>query len=346
MRYFITGHTGFKGAWLTLWLTMEGHEVYGLSLNPLPGSLFELADVSELCTVDGRGDIRDAATVGEAIAQAQPDVVIHMAAQPIVLDSYERPRWTIETNVMGTLNVLEAVSSVGGVQVLLIVTTDKVYRNVNHHTGYRESDPLGGDDPYSASKAMADILTHSWAKSFPGTRTAVARAGNVIAGGDVSPDRLIPDLVRHLEAGTTPVLRHPEAVRPWQHVLDCLHGYREAIDKLLGEAPGTSGANSWNFGPEAIDLVSVGKVSELFARIWGIQGAWDHVPAKLHETAVLSLDSTKAKYTLGWTPKLDLEESVAWTVSWYKNVDNKSNSRSETLKQIEAFRAGLKELGE
>jgi CDP-glucose 4,6-dehydratase len=338
MRYFITGHTGFKGSWLTLWLTSEGHEVYGLSLDPEPGSLFELAEVGELCAFDQRGDIRDPEIVSSAIMNAQPDVVVHMAAQPLVLDSYTRPRWTMETNVMGTLNVLEAVSLVGNVKALLVVTTDKVYRNVNQDEGYSESDPLGGDDPYSASKAMADILTHSWAKSFPGTRIAVARAGNVIGGGDVSPDRLLPDLVKHLRAGTTPILRNPEAIRPWQHVLDCLNGYRTLIVMLLDETHEINVAGGWNIAPDEDSFASVGELATLVMKEWGANGIWTTACAeKLYEAQLLSLDSSRANTELGWSSKLEFGTALTWTLNWYKGFDSNSSARQITLRQIHEF---------
>jgi len=215
MHYLITGHTGFKGAWLTIWLESLGHEVSGISLDPLSGSLFETANLSDLLANDFRLDIRDAPAVRATISKTSPDVVFHMAAQPLVRESYKDPRGTFETNVMGTLNVLEAVSATPSVKAHVVITTDKVYRNVNQVAGYKETDPLGGDDPYSASKAMADILTHSWVTSFGGPPTAIARAGNVIGGGDVSPDRLLPDLLTSYSAGIAPTLRYPEAVRPW-----------------------------------------------------------------------------------------------------------------------------------
>ena len=342
MRYFITGHTGFKGSWLTLWLTSEGHEVFGLSLDPEPGSLFELAEVGELCAVDQRGDIRDPEVVKAAVKNAKPDVVVHMAAQPLVLDSYKRPRWTMETNVMGTLNVLEAVGLQEDVKALLIVTTDKVYRNINQREGYLESDPLGGDDPYSASKAMADILTHSWAKSFPGTRTAVARAGNVIGGGDVSPDRLLPDVVAHLRTGTAPVLRHPQAVRPWQHVLDCLNGYQTLIDKLLDETCDLDLGGGWNFGPELESFVSVGEMTTLAMTNWGANATWiSGSGEKVHEAHFLALDTTRGKTDLGWSCSLGIEDALAWTLDWYRNLDAGVSARATSVQQIEGFRSNL-----
>ncbi len=338
MRYFITGHTGFKGSWLTLWLTSQGHEVYGLSLDPEPGSLFELAEVSEVCAVNQRGDIRDLETVRAAVARAKPEVVIHLAAQPLVLDSYRRPRWTMETNVMGTLNVLEAVGLQENIKGLLVVTTDKVYRNLNQRKGYLETDPLGGNDPYSASKAMADILTHSWAKSFPGTKTAVARAGNVIGGGDVSPDRLLPEIVANLRAGTDPVLRHPEAVRPWQHVLDCLNGYRTLIGSLVSANDEFDFDGGWNFGPESESFVSVGDITTAAMKNWGASGIWiadtSETPA---ESQLLALDSTRTNLDLGWSNLLNVHSALAWTLDWYREIDSGISARKATLRQIEAF---------
>ena len=338
MRYFVTGHTGFKGSWFTLWLASQGHEVYGLSLDPMPGGLFELAGMEEVCTVDQRGDIRDPKIVETAVKNAEPDVVVHLAAQPLVLDSYKRPRWTVETNVMGTLNVLEAVGSQGNVKALLVVTTDKVYRNLNQRKAYLETDPLGGDDLYSSSKAMADILTHSWAKSFPGTRTAVARAGNVIGGGDVSPDRLIPDIVSNMRSGTDPVLRHPEAVRPWQHVLDCLNGYQLLIDALLTKNEDFNFEGGWNFGPAPSSFLTVGEVASKAISCWGSSGTWStDASQKPHEAKILALDSARAKSELSWLNKLAFEQAVTWTIDWYKELGSASTLRHFTNGQIEEF---------
>ena len=292
-----------------------------------------------MCAVDQRGDSRDPEVVKAAVKNANPDIVVHMAAQPLVLDSYKRPRWTMETNVMGTLNVLEAVGLQVGVKALLVVTTDKVYRNTNQRRGYIESDSLGGDDPYSASKAMADILTHSWAKSFPGTRTAVARAGNVMGGGDVSPDRLLPDIVAHLRANTAPVLRHPEAVRPWQHVLDCLNGYIILIDKMVALHEGFDFTGGWNFGPNADSFVSVGQITSKAMTHWGSSESWiTDSERKPHEAQLLALDSARAQANLGWKSLLSSQNSLAWTLDWYKGLDSGLSAREVTRKQIETFR--------
>jgi CDP-glucose 4,6-dehydratase len=295
--------------------------------------------VEEVCTVDQRGDIRDLKIVETAVKNAEPDVVVHLAAQPLVLDSYKRPRWTVETNVMGTLNVLEAVGSQGNVKALLVVTTDKVYRNLNQRKAYLETDPLGGDDLYSSSKAMADILTHSWAKSFPGTRTAVARAGNVIGGGDVSSDRLIPDIVSNMRSGTDPVLRHPEAVRPWQHVLDCLNGYQLLIDALLTKNEDFNFEGGWNFGPALSSFVTVGEVASKAISRWGSSGTWStDASQKPHEAKILALDSARAKSELSWNNKLTFEQAVTWTIDWYKELGSAMTLRHFTNGQIEEFR--------
>jgi len=338
VRYLITGHTGFKGSWLTLWLASQGHEVYGLSLDPEPEALFELAEVAEVCAVDQRGDIRNPEVVKAAVKNAEPDVVVHMGAQPLVLDSYKRPRWTMETNVMGTLNVLEAVGLQKNVKGLLVVTTDKVYRNLNQRKGYLEADPLGGDDLYSSSKAMADILTHSWAKSFPSTKTATARAGNVIGGGDVSTDRLFPDIVTKLRSGANPVLRHPEAVRPWQHVLDCLNGYQTLIDSLVTEDEDINFEGGWNFGPSSDGFVTVGEITTKAMSHWGSSGSWTKDSnEKLHEAQLLALDSSRARAELGWNNNLPVEQAVAWTLNWYRELDSGKSAREVTVRQIEDF---------
>ena len=338
MRYFITGHTGFKGSWLTLWLLSQGHEVHGLSLGSVPGSLFELAQLGELCSVDRRGDVRDPETVKTAIRESAPDVVVHMAAQPLVFDSYKRPRWTMETNVMGTLNVLDAVVPNGTVKALLVVTTDKVYRNLDKRENYSEPDPLGGRDPYSASKAMADILTHSWAASFPGTNTAVARAGNVMGGGDVSSGRLIPDVITNLQSGTDIVLRNPDAIRPWQHVLDCLNGYRALIDALIVDGGAVDFGGGWNFGPDSESCVSVGEITTKAFSYWGSNQCWSSdIQATFHEEEWLSLDSMRAQSSLGWRNHLAVDDALAWTLDWYKDLGSGHSARKITLHQIKQF---------
>ena len=338
MHYLITGHTGFKGAWLTLMLTQQGHQVSGLSLDPEPGSLYEIAAVDELIRQDIRGDIRSADTVQAALKATSPDAVYHLAAQPLVRESYRDPRTTVETNVMGTYNVIEAISAVPSIQASVIITTDKVYRNVNQVQGYTESDPLGGHDPYSASKAMADILTQSWVLSFPGSPMAIARAGNVIGGGDVCQDRLMPDLMRGFSQGSDVSLRYPEAVRPWQHVLDCLTGYQLLMQGLLARNPTVLDQATWNFGPGPANFRTVGEVADLAAQMWGSPASWS-VPAQthLHEAELLALDATSARQKLNWADSLDFSQTVEWTVEWTKNVNAGTDPRAATISQITQF---------
>ena len=336
MHYFITGHTGFKGAWLTLMLTTQGHQVSGLALDPENGTLFERAQVGDLVLNDFRLDIRDAESVKAALIEASPDVVIHMAAQPLVRESYLHPRATVETNVLGTLNVLEAVRLTPTVQAELVVTTDKVYRNTSGPRSHMEGDALGGHDPYSASKAMADLLTQSWAASFGGCTTVVARAGNVIGGGDVSADRLLPDLLSAFAQQRPARVRFPDAIRPWQHVLDCLHGYCMLVDHALAE--GAQGA--WNFGPPDGHSVTVAGIAGLAAAAWGNGASWVSVAGDHpHESASLTLDASRATSDLGWTSKLSAREAVDWTVTWHKAAMSGEDVRVITVQQIEKFRS-------
>jgi CDP-glucose 4,6-dehydratase len=257
-----------------------------------------------------------------------------MAAQPLVRESYRDPRFTFETNVNGTLNMLQAVQATDSVQAHLVVTTDKVYRNIGKAEGYSEDEPLGGADPYSASKAMADLLVQSWTTSFVGPPTAIARAGNVIGGGDVSIDRLMPDLIGAFSQGRSAIVRNPDSVRPWQHVLDCLHGYLLLIDALLVK----DGKGAWNFGPEPSSLMSVASVAAMAASAWGEGAAWQ--PQKVdsvHEAAILTLDSTKSRSQLSWRDRLTLTEGVDWTVQWEKDVLSQADPYDVTLAQIRRF---------
>jgi CDP-glucose 4,6-dehydratase len=337
MHYLITGHTGFKGAWLTLLLTSQGHKVSGLALDPEPGSLFDVADVAKELIHDFRVDIRDATATSEAIQQVKPDVVMHLAAQPLVRESYKEPRATFETNVMGTLNVVEAVSNTESVKAHVVVTTDKVYRNVNRVEGYKEDEPLGGVDPYSASKAMADILTQSWLKCFSAPPTAIARAGNVIGGGDVSKDRLLVDLLANFVSGDVTEIRFPDAVRPWQHVLDCVNGYVALADALLAG----NGLGEWNFGPGVESFVSVRAVSEKAASLWGENATWIDASSgeHPHEANLLALDASKAEANLNWHNVLSFDESLMWTVDWQKRVARGGQTpRFVTMEQIVDFK--------
>jgi len=336
VHYLVTGHTGFKGAWLALMLAERGHTVSGLALDPTPGCVYERARVAEILRHDLRVDIRDARATAAALADVAPDVVVHLAAQALVRESYRDPRATYETNVMGTFNVLRAVEQTPSVKAQVVITTDKVYRNVNQIWGYRESDALGGADPYSASKAAADLVTQSWiAGSGSQVPTAIARAGNVIGGGDVCADRLMVDLVGAFASGRAVRLRYPDAVRPWQHVLDCLNGYLELASALLeGRVPG----EAFNFGPGTGSFVSVGEVAAEVAALWGADGQveFDDGP-KVHEAALLALDSRKAELLLGWRNRIGFHDSLAWTVDWEKQVGGGADARAVTVAQISEF---------
>ena len=319
MHYLITGHTGFKGAWLALMLEMKGHAVSGIALDPPAKSLFNQANLSPVFKHDFRLDIRNRDAVKQAIEMIDPEVIIHLAAQPLVRESYRIPVETFDINVIGTLNVLEATRELKNLKAALIITTDKVYKNHNHLRGYVETDELGGDDPYSASKAAADIATQSWIKSFAKVPIAIARAGNVIGGGDWAQDRIIPDLVNAYSNGEVPTLRYPDAIRPWQHVLDCLNGYLLLIDHQI--ARGVSG--EWNFGPNLTNAYSVSDLVEKFASAWGIKDTpWVPNPQQnLLEANLLLLDSSKARQTLDWKDKLGFLAMIQQTVAFYKSTD-------------------------
>jgi CDP-glucose 4,6-dehydratase len=334
MHFLITGHTGFKGAWLSLLLRERGHLVSGISLDSESNSLFVRAKVADVLENSIECDIRDSEKLQKHFQSVNPDVVIHLAAQSLVRESYKDPVGTFDTNVNGTINVLKSSQFLGQLRAQLIVTTDKVYKNVNKLNGYLEDDPLGGADPYSASKAMADIATQSWVSSFPAAPTAIARAGNVIGGGDVCADRLVPDLVKSYSSGTTPRLRAPNSVRPWQHVLDCLNGYLTLVDAILaGKASGP-----WNFGPDQNQIRTVANVSEAAGEIWGANKSWEQdVSQHPHEASLLLLNSNKAREELGWHDKLDFEDSISWTMNWYKNVNDGKDPLEETLKNIREF---------
>ena len=338
VRILLTGHTGFKGAWMTLLLQRMGHRVSGFALDPLPGSLFEVAHVHDALDLDVRADIRDSAAITEAVRSVQPDFVVHMAAQPLVRLSYVDPVTTVETNVLGTLRLLEALRSERSQTGCLVVTTDKVYRNDERLDGYVEWDPLGGNDPYSASKAMADILTRAYGKSFD-LRLAVARAGNVVGGGDISADRLLPDLIRGFASGQVPIVRNPHAVRPWQHVLDCLNGYCQLIDAMQNG----SFDLAWNFGPDPSSFRTVADAATCAAHGWGASAEWRAVPeaGAVHETTVLTLNAERARATLNWRDRLSFDEAITWTIDWAKAVADGSNPRDVTETQIRAFEKRL-----
>lgn len=334
MHFLITGHTGFKGAWLTLLLKERGHIVSGFSDKAEPNSLYETAHLSDFLEFDLRGDVRNLEHLENAHSNLHPDFVIHMAAQSLVRKSYLEPIATFETNVLGTLNVLYSSQMSKDLKGQLIITTDKVYLNTGKTEGYIESDPLGGHDPYSASKAMADIATQSWLSSFENVPTAIARAGNVIGGGDVCIDRLIPDLINSYVSNTTPKLRYPNSIRPWQHVLDCLNGYLTLVDRIIhNEADG-----AWNFGPNESEPKSVADVANIASRIWGVEKGWiTDLGNHPQEAPALILNSNKARRELNWSDKLSFEESIKWTTSWFKNVNAGSDPLDETIKNIKEF---------
>ena len=334
MHFLITGHTGFKGAWLSLILQQRGHVVSGISLAPERGSLFEQASIGKYLENDIYCDIRDLTKLTTSFKKINPDVVIHLAAQALVRESYRNPIVTFETNALGTLNVLQASQQIGQLKAQLIVTTDKVYKNVSKSSGYVETEALGGQDPYSASKAMADLATQSWLSSFENAPTAIARAGNVLGGGDVCADRLMPDLVHSYSSGATPKLRAPNSVRPWQHVLDCLNGYLTLVDAVIeNKADG-----AWNFGPDENQSKTVADVANIAAEVWGVKKSWENDSGNHpHEASMLILNSNKARTNLGWSDKLSFEETIEWTTNWYKNVNSGKDPLDETLKNIRDF---------
>ena len=341
-RVFITGHTGFKGPWLALLLARAGARVSGYALAPnTTPSLFDAACVASSLAAHTIGDVRDASTLARAMDIAQPEIVFHLAAQPLVRASYRDPAQTWSTNVMGTVNVLDAVRACPSVRAAIVITTDKCYDNKEWLWGYRETDPLGGHDPYSASKAGTELVAASYRKSFlaeRGVLLATARAGNVIGGGDWSEDRLIPDAARAAAAGQTLEIRSPHATRPWQHVLEALHGYLRLGNRLLdGDA---ALADAFNFGPEPRDNVSVGTVLRGLRAHWP-ELEWKHCPppgAAPHEARNLYLDAARAHMLLGWAPRWTLDEALAATAQWYRTVQlSPTQARAITEQQIEQF---------
>lgn len=340
-RVLITGHTGFKGAWLSLWLSRLGAKVHGFALDPLAGaSLFHDASVASGLVSDGRGDIVDAAKLGATVQAARPEVVFHLAAQPLVRESYADPLRTFAVNIMGTANLLEALRAVDGVKAIVVVTTDKCYENREWVWPYRESDALGGHDPYSASKAGTELVAAAYRSSFflGGPRLATARAGNVIGGGDWSGDRLIPDCIRAFSRNEAVMLRYPRAVRPWQHVLDALAGYVVLAQTLAGDG-GAEAEGAWNFGPDPAGEATVAEVASGVARLWG-GGATvktEKATTALHEAAVLRLDSTKARTKLNWRPQCSFEHGLSETVAWYRAWHDQMDMAAFTLAQLERF---------
>ncbi|MCB1886741.1 MAG: CDP-glucose 4,6-dehydratase [Rhodocyclaceae bacterium] len=337
-RVLVTGHTGFKGSWLSLWLTRLGARVSGLALEPdTDPSLYTEARIGD--RVESLiGDIRDPELVREAVAGFAPQIIFHLAAQPLVRRGYAEPLRTFGTNVMGTANVLEAARHTNSVKAIVVVTSDKCYREDAASLGYRESDPLGGHDPYSASKAAAELATSAWRASYGNTPgaplIATARAGNVIGGGDWASDRLVPDLWRAARAGRTALIRNPSAIRPWQHVLEPLSGYLMLGARLLGGH--ADAADAWNFGPALVDMESVEALCEHMCPLLGASWSRDRSPQP-REAPMLRLDSSKAMVHLGWQPRFNFEEAVALTGDWYKRHAAGEDARQLCEDRIERF---------
>lgn len=345
VRVLVTGHTGFKGAWLCAWLKAEGAEVAGLALAPerTGPNLFEAAGIGDgmRSTI---GDIRDFAVVERAVRAFRPEIVFHLAAQALVHRSYGDPLATFATNVMGTAHVMEAARRCESVRAILCVTSDKCYENKSWVWGYRENDPLGGRDPYSASKAAAELVAHAYRQSLlplDGGRVALAtaRGGNVLGGGDWAEDRLVPDIVRFIDAGAAVVLRNPHAVRPWQHVLELTNAYCVLGRRLLDEPASASGA--WNFGPDRGNAVSVEQLAKRFSAAYGDGSARIEIaPSALAEADHLTLDIAKAGALLDWKPRLDLDQALALTAAWYRGFRrDRRNAAALTLTQVAAYRA-------
>jgi CDP-glucose 4,6-dehydratase len=338
-RVLVTGHTGFKGSWLSLWLASMGAEVTGFSdVVPTDPSLFELARVGSDVR-DVRGDVRDADALVRVVAETRPEVVLHLAAQPIVRASFTAPRETYEINVMGTVNVFEAVRVSDGVRAVINVTSDKCYENREWEWAYREDEPMGGHDPYSSSKGASELATSAWRRSFfaagNGPRLASARAGNVIGGGDWGQDRLIPDVMRAAVEGAPVEIRNPGATRPWQHVLNPLSGYL-MLAQALFEDP--AAATAWNFGPAEGEARPVAWIVGRLDALWPGGLRWEHDAGEHpHEAHYLKVDSSRARAHLGWAPTWGLERTLEAVVEWYSALRDGGDMRAVSLAQLEAF---------
>ena len=343
-RVLLTGHTGFKGSWLSLWLQSLGAEVTGYALTPSTNpSLFEVANVDKgMRSVIG--DVRDLDRLVRIFTDHRPQIIFHMAAQPLVRYSFEHPVETFATNVMGTVNVLEAARHTSGLRVVVNVTSDKCYENREWAWGYRENDPMGGYDPYSSSKGCAELVTAAYRRSYfsasgsdrPGVALASARAGNVIGGGDWAEDRLIPDFMRSIIAGRPVIIRNPKAIRPWQHVLEPLRGYLILAERLWTHGP--EYADAWNFGPNDDDTKSVEWIVEKLTRLWDEGAQWQIDDRQHpHEAKYLKLDISKSRMSLSWTPRWTLEDALVQVVEWYRAWQGGQNMREICLQQINAY---------
>jgi CDP-glucose 4,6-dehydratase len=341
-RVFLTGHTGFKGSWLSLWLASLGVIVRGYSLNPpTDPSLFEEMDIADL--VDSKiGDIRDTKKLKESMLNFNPDIIIHMAAQPLVRYSYESPVETYEVNVMGTVYVLEAALSCTNLKAIVNITSDKCYENEESDRGYKEEDPMGGHDPYSSSKGCAELVTSAYRRSFlkaQGIGLASVRAGNVIGGGDWANDRLIPDILRSFEKNIPVIIRNPKSTRPWQHVLEPLSGYIILAQKLYNDPHSFS--HGWNFGPYDDDVRPVSWILNKMIEKWG-DAKWNlDKDTQPHEAGYLKLDISKVKERLNWTPTWKLEQTLDLIIDWHKHYLNETNMRDVSLNQIMLYQKEL-----
>jgi CDP-glucose 4,6-dehydratase len=344
-KIFITGHTGFKGSWLCVFLKKLGANICGYSLAPpSEPSLFEIARVSE-GIYSFHGDVRDFDALRGRIGDFKPDIIIHMAAQSLVRKSYKDPIETYSTNVLGTAHLFEAIRQTGGCKAVINVTSDKCYENKEWARGYRENDPMGGYDPYSSSKGCAEFVTTAYRQSFfcpekfsiHGTSIASVRAGNVIGGGDFGQDRLIPDCIKASENGLPVLVRYPEATRPWQHVLDCLYGYLLLAKKMYDTGPQFSGG--WNFGPPNEDVKEVSWMVDKFSELLGIKILWaEDQDDQPHEAKMLKLDCSKSRIKLGWTPVLNVRQTLKWTANWYAVYQNDpAKVRNLTENQIKGY---------
>lgn len=349
-KILVTGHTGFKGSWLSLWLNALGAKIIGYSLPPpTKPSLFEIANI-EKHMISIIGDIRDLAHITDIFRKCQPEIIFHMAAQSLVRYSYDHPIDTYSTNILGTANVLEAIRKSECVKAAVIITSDKCYENNEWVWGYREKDALGGHDPYSSSKGCAELITQAYRRSYfskssvntDTTSIATARAGNVIGGGDWAVDRLIPDIMRSLLNNSNPLIRNPNAIRPWQHVLEPLHGYLMLAECLWKH--GADFADAWNFGPNGEDTQPVYWIANYLTKFWGenamrkpISTQKEQVANILHEANYLKLDSSKAKSRLEWKPKLTLKTALEWTADWYQQYKLKNDMKDFTQKQISNY---------
>jgi CDP-glucose 4,6-dehydratase len=350
MPVFITGHTGFKGSWLSLWLSKLGAKVHGYALDPPTNpNLFEVIRIANDLDSDIRADLLDLNALRQALKIAQPTVIFHLAAQPLVRVGYAEPLATFSTNIMGTAHLLEAIRDVPSIKAVVIITTDKVYDNREWIYPYREIDPLGGYDPYSASKAATELVVASYRSSFFSSslqdfpKIATARAGNVIGGGDWAQDRLVPDCLRSLEQGQPLEIRYPQAVRPWQHVLESLSGYLLLAEKLLS-VDGENFARAWNFGPSIGGHASVKEVVERISTCWGESRHIQFPPSDSnpHEAGLLQLDASQAHLKLDWRMRWSLEQAIKATVDWHRAWLGQKDMHVLTLSQIDAYQASVR----